>query len=135
MSAKIRLKCPHCKEVVNIEYGLQVCPKCHNSVATENQASIYLYRQGSFFGIAGGFGVYINGEPMGYIGNKELLKIPVPYGCYIIHCAAGMNRKCKDLQINLSPEHNVGYAKVHMKMGFWTNSFVVEPVDPNLLDL
>ena len=135
MAAKIRIKCPNCKEVYNVEPGTPVCPKCHQPVQADNEAGIYLYRQGSPYGIAGGFGIYINGDPVGYIGNKELLRFPLPYGTYTLHCAVGMSRKCRDLQINLTPENSVAYAKVYIKPGFWANSFVIEPVDPNLLDL
>ena len=79
--------------------------------------------------------MYINGEPYGHIGNKELLRLPLKFGTYNIHSAVGMSRKCQDLQVTISPEHPVAYTKVYIKAGFWANSFVVEPVDPKLLDL
>ena len=135
MAAKTRIKCPHCKEVFNLAQEASVCPKCRQPVISETGACIYLYRQGSPYGIAGGFGIYINGDPIGHIGNKELLRFPLPYGTYNLHCAVGMSRKCRDMQITLTPENNVAYAKVYIKAGFWTTSFVIEPVDPNLLDL
>ena len=112
-----------------------MCPECHQPIAPSPEGCIYLYRQGSPYGIAGGFGIYINDEPHGYIGNKELLCFPLPYGTYTLHCAVGMSRKCEDMTITLSPEHRVDYAKVYIKPGFWANSFVIEPVDPKLLDL
>ena len=135
MAAKIRIKCPHCNEASNVHSIYDVCPKCKKPMNLEEQGCIYLYRQGSPYGIAGGFGIYLNNEPFGYIGNKELLRFPLKYGTYNIHCAVGMSRKCRDMQVTISPEYPVGYAKVYIKPGFWTNSFVVEPVDPNLLDL
>ena len=135
MAAKIRIKCPHCGDVNNVHSIYDACPKCKNPMGLNEEASIYIYRQGSPYGIAGGFGLYINGEPYGHIGNKELLRLPVTYGTYNIHAAAGMSRKCRDLQVTVSPEAPVAYTKVYIKAGFWTNSFVVEPVDPNLLDL
>ncbi len=135
MPAKLRIKCPSCGNVENVHPGHEVCPRCQTPADTLNQGSIYLYRQGSPFGIAGGFGIYINGEPYGHIGNKELLCLPLKFGTYVIHCAAGMNRKCRDLQVTITPECPVAYTKVYMKAGFATNSFVVEPLDPKLLDL
>ncbi len=135
MSAKIRMKCPHCNEVFNLAPGNSICPKCRQSVETNTEANIYLYRQGSPYGVAGGFGIYINGNPAGHIGNRELLRFPLPYGTYNIHCAVGMSRKCRDMQVTLTPESNVAYLKVYIKPGFWANSFVIEPVDPRLLDL
>ena len=135
MAAKIRIKCPHCGEAQNIASTSDACAKCKNPLNAPEEGSVYIYRQGSPYGIAGGFGLYINGEPYGHIGNKELLRLPLKFGTYNIHSAVGMSRKCRDLQVTISPENPVAYAKVYIKPGFWTNSFVVEPVDPKLLDL
>lgn len=135
MSAKIRIKCPHCKEASNVLSVNSACPECGKPLELSEEGSIYIYRQGSFYGVAGGFGLFINGEPFGYIGNKELLRIPVKFGTYNIHSAVGMSRKCRDLQVTITPENPEAYTKVYIKPGFWTNSFVVEPLDPKLLDL
>lgn len=135
MAKKLRIKCPLCNKVNNIPEEGKFCPECQRPIEPCTEACIYLYRQGSPLGVASGFGIYLNGEAYGHIGNKEILCFPLPYGTYTIHCAAGMNRKCKDLQITLTPENRVAYAKVFMKPGFWSNSFVVEPIDPKLLDL
>ena len=135
MAAKIRIKCPHCGEANNVHAANEACPKCRQPLSNGEEGSIYIYRQGSPYGIAGGFGLYINNEPYGYIGNKELLRIPVKFGTYNIHSAVGMSRKCQDLQVTISPEHPVAYTKVYMRSGFWANSFVVEPLDPKLLDM
>lgn len=134
MAAKVRIKCPYCNEVSNIHMGESVCPECKRQIDLPQSSCVYLYRQGSPYGIAGGFGIYINGNPFGYIGNKELLCIPLPYGTYNLHCAVGLSKKCRDMQITLTPEKPVDYAKVYIKPGFWTNSFVIEPVDPKLLE-
>ena len=135
MTAKIRVKCPYCGEVANVHSVNDFCPKCRKQLGTPDEGSIYIYRQGSAYGIAGGFGLYINGEPYGYIGNRELLRLPVKYGTYNIHSAVGVSRKCRDLQVTITPETPAVYTKVYIKPGFWTNSFVVEYMDPNLLEL
>jgi phage FluMu protein Com len=135
MAAKLRIKCPHCGEVNNFGSVNDTCPKCNKPLGLEEEGSIYIYRQGSPYGVASGFGLFINEQPHGYIGNKELLRIPVKFGTYNIHSAVGMSRKCKDLQVTVTPENPVVYTKVYIKPGFWTNSFVVEYVDPKLLDL
>ena len=135
MSATLRVICPHCAKPVNLSQSETLCPKCHQPIPLNPEACFYLYRQGSPYGIAGGFGIYINGTPTGHIGNRELLCFPVPYGTYNIHCAVGLSKKCRDMQVTLTPENRVAFTKVYMKPGFWTNSFVIEPVDPNLLDL
>ena len=135
MAAKIRIKCPHCGEANNVYSVNDLCPKCGQPLDIVEEGSIYIYRQGSPYGIAGGFGIYINGQPYGHIGNKELLRIPVRFGTYNIHSAVGMSRKCRDLQVTVTPENPAVYTKVYIKPGFWANSFVVEYVDPKLLDL
>ena len=135
MAAKIRIICPFCNEAVNLHSTNEPCPKCHQPLTFMEEGSIYIYRQGSPYGIAGGFGLFLNGQPFGYIGNKELLRIPVRYGTYTIHSAVGLSRKCEDLQVTVTPNNPVVYTKVYIKAGFWTNSFVIEYVDPRLLEL
>ncbi len=135
MAAKIRIKCPICGKAENITHNGAICPSCKNPVSFPPQGCIYIYRQGSPYGIAGGFGLFLNTVPYGYIGNKELLCIPLPFGTYNIHSAVGMSRKCQDLQVTITPQNPVVYTKVYIKPGFWGNSFVVEYVDPKLLDL
>ena len=120
-----RIKC-NCGLVQDAAAGA-VCPQCKQPINFPQGGMIYLYRKGSPMGVAGGFGIYINGTPLGLIGNKQTVAIPVGFGTYNLHVASGMNRKCKDLAINITPENPIAYAKVYMKPGFWTNSFVVEP--------
>ena len=135
MAAKIRFKCPNCGEVANYHNAGEACAKCKQPLIDPCEGKIYVYRQGSPLGIASGFGLYFNNEPFGHIGNKELLCFPLKYGTYNIHCAAGMSRRCRDLLVTISPEAPNAYVKVFTKPGFWTNSFVVEPLDPKLLNL
>ena len=135
MAAKLRVKCPHCGDAENAFSVNDVCPKCKQPYGLSDEGSIYINRQGSVYGVAGSFGIYINEQPFGYIGNKELLRIPVKFGTYTIHSAVGMSRKCRDLTVTVTPENPAVYTKVYIKPGFWANSFVVEYVDPNLLDL
>lgn len=124
-SNSFRVKC-NCG-LVQDGFANGVCPQCKQPINFPQGGMIHLYRKGSPMGIAGGFGIYINNVPLGHIGNKQTVNIPVSFGTYTLHVAAGMNRKCKDLVIEITPENPIGYAKVYMKPGFWTNSFVVEP--------
>lgn len=135
MAAKVRIKCPKCGEVENYLSDQVNCTKCKSPLDFSTGGNLYLYRQGSPFGIAGGFGLYLNNDPYGYIANRELLRIPLPYGTHNLHVACGMNRRCHDVQVELSPENKDVYLKVYMKPGFISNTFVIIPVDPNLLDL
>lgn len=129
MTRTFRIKCG-CGKVLNVVPG-QPCPKCGRPAVLPTDACIYLYRKGSPFGIAGGFGVYLNGEPLGYIGNRETICIPVNYGTYNLHVAAGMNRRCNDLTFNLNPQTRIAYTKVWMRPGFFSNSFVLEYARPD----
>ena len=125
MAKQLRVKCS-CGNVVNAVPG-ENCRKCGAPLNFPGDALISLYRKGSPLGIAGGFGIYLNGEPMGYVGNRKTVRIPVNYGTYTLHVAVGMNRKCSDLTMVLTPEARHAYVMVWMKPGFWTNSFVLEP--------
>lgn len=128
MAKVYRIKCS-CGEVSNVYPG-STCPKCKQPINLPPDGIIYLYRKGSPLGIAGGFGIYINGQPYGFIGNRETVRIPLPYGSYNLHIASGMNRRCNDFVINLTPENRQAFMKVWMRPGFWTNSFVLEPSVP-----
>lgn len=123
----VRYKCS-CGHVMNTEFGA-CCEKCKQPLNIPEDGIIYFYRKGSPLGIAGGFGIYIDEQPYGYIGNKESLHIPVTYGTHRLHIACGMNRRCNDLLIEITPEQRFFCAKVWMKPGFWTNSFVLEVAD------
>ena len=129
MAKKLRVKCT-CGAVENVVPGAQ-CPKCKRPLDIPQDGMVSLYRKGSPLGIAGGFGIYIDGEPMGHIGNTETVHIPLKYGTHNLHVAAGMNRKCNDYKFTLTPDNRRAYAKVWMKPGFWTNSFVIEVANPD----
>lgn len=129
MNSELRLKCT-CGEVINGTLGSS-CPKCHKRIELPQGGLLYLYRKGSPIGIASGFGLYLNGQPYGYIGNKETLRIPLAYGSYNIHVACGMNRGCNDIVVDITPENPFAYMKVWMRPGFWTNSFVLEYSTPD----
>lgn len=121
-----RIRCPHCGSVVNISNS--ECPQCHGSIIPVGMAYIDLYRMGNFVGSAAGLGIYIDGEPLGYIGNRESLRVCVPFGVHTIHIAAQMARKCNDLTFQFTPEQPLVCIKVSTVVGFWANSFKLEQV-------
>ena len=124
MSKLYRVKCGACGEVQDIA-AAKVCSKCGKEIEV-SAGAIQLYRMGSPVGVAAGFGIYINGQPYGHIGNKETFRIALPYGKYTVHCTCGMTRKCNDLTVELTPESPIAYAKASIKMGFWANSINIE---------
>ena len=129
---RFRVKCPACGEAINLP-GSGPCPKCGAQIGVEQPARIRLYRMGNFVGIANAFGIYINEQPYGQIGNKETLTFPLPYGSYKMHIVCGMNRKCNDPVIELTPQDNDVCLKVHIKMGFIQNSFIIERAEPSTM--
>ena len=132
MAKKYRIKCPACGNVANLS-GSGPCPSCKSLISVETPAQFSLYRMGSFVGAANGFSIYINNVSYGMIGNKESLTFPLPYGEYMVHIACGMNRKCNDPVLKLTPEDPNICMKVHMKAGFFQNSFILERVDPSTM--
>ena len=127
-----RMKCPVCGNVQNLTAS-GPCAKCGAPLYTEQPAAIALYRMGNFIGSAVGFGIYLNEQPFGAIGNRESLLIPLPYGDYKLHLVSGMSRKCNDPVFRLSPEDPYICFKVHMQMGFLQNKFILERVDPSTM--
>ena len=106
----VRYKCS-CGHVINTEFGAY-CEKCRQPLNIPEEGMLYFYRKGSPIGIAGGFGIYIDEQPYGYIGNKESLHIPLKYGTHRLHVACGMNRRCNDLIIEITPQNRVFFAFV-----------------------
>ena len=123
--AELRAKCPACGHVYDTT-GNGNCPKCQQPVVFSEDGYIQVYRMGSPLGVAAGFGLYINGEPYGHLANKQSVRIPLPYGSYNLHFTCGMNRKGQDVMLTLSPDCRKGFAKVHMKPGFWSNKLIAE---------
>lgn len=132
MARVFRMKCPHCGNVQNLNAS-GPCKTCGTPLAVEQPAAIALYRMGNFMGAANGFGIYLNEQPFGAIANRESIIIPLPYGDYKLHVVCGMNRKCNDPVFRLSPQDPYVCLKVHMKMGFLQNSFIIERVDPSTM--
>jgi len=123
-----RLKCSSCGQVVNGEAG-SACPRCAKAFTSDTSSYIQSYRMGSPLGIAVGYGVYINGEPYGHLGNKESIRIPLPYGKYNISFTCGMTRKCDPLAVELSENAPIAYVKAHIQAGFFANKIVAEVAD------
>ena len=123
----IRYRCHACKNVADVQTDT-ACPKCGAPALPGGY--IKMYRMGSAYGVAMPFGIYIDNEPCGYIGNKQTCWIRVPFGTHRVHIAAAANRRCEDVMVTIAPEHPLEAVKVYMKPGFWTNKFVVVSANP-----
>ena len=130
MASGFRVKCPSCGDVLNAA-GPCFCGKCGAEIRTEGPGMLQLYRMGNVMGAGVGFGIYLNGQPFGHLGNRENIRIPLPFGTYTIHMTAGMSRRCQDLTVTLSPETPYLCAKAHLKMGAFVNTVIVEPAAPS----
>ena len=125
MASLLRIKCPSCGNVVDIPAN-GPCPKCSNQIVLPEQGVIQIYRMGNPIGIAVGMGIYLNGVPLGQLANTQTIRIPVSYGHYKLHMVLGMNRKCNDPEFDITPEEPIVYYKAHIKMGFISNSVIIE---------
>lgn len=124
---KIRVKCPNCGTVLDID-GDCPCQKCNTPLSSNGDGMLQIYRMGSPIGVAVGYGLYIDGQPMGHIGNKQSVRVPISAGQHNIHMTCGMTRKCQDLQVMVNPGDLI-CVKAHIKPGFWSNKIIVEPAD------
>lgn len=128
--ATFRVKCSSCKKVYDFS-GADKC-KCgaEISVGGENVGMIQLYRMGNFVGSATGWSIYIDKEPYGHIGNRQCIRLPLPYGTHLVHVVPPMSSRCNDPQITLTAEKPIVCLKGHLNMGFWANKVVLEEADP-----
>ena len=128
MSNLLRIKCPSCGNVVDVASTGSPCAKCGNALNLPEEGVVQIYRMGSPLGIAVGMGIYLNENALGHLANAESIRIPVPYGHYKLHMTHGANRKCKDVEFDVTPEERIVYVKAHLKMGLITNTVVLEKV-------
>lgn len=132
MVYSFRMKCPSCGQVSDVAAN-GACPKCGCALQTAQPGLLKIYRMGNFIGSAVGYGIYLNEVPFGHVGDRETVNIPLPFGTYKLHMTAGMTRKCNDLTFTIAPEDPVICVKAHIRMGVFTNTIIVERVDPSTM--
>ncbi len=102
------------------------CPTCGAPLPAGG--TIQIYRMGNIMGAAVGMGVYVNDIPYGHLGNKQSIRISVPYGAHRIHVTHTTTRKCNDPVFTVSPEFPYAWCKAHFSRGGF--SITVEQADP-----
>ena len=122
---KIRTRCSHCGNIIDVNGQNDMCNHCNNVVTLCEDGGIEVFREGRFSGSMNAMGLYINGQPFGLIGNGESVRIPLPYGTYNIHCTLGMIRRCDDLQVAIAPENRYACITAKIKTGFWVSKIVL----------
>ena len=121
--------CPNCKKVYDLPDDCP-CPQCGTQIVLPREGLLQIYRMGQFVGGAVPAGIYLNGQPYGYVPIKGTVQIPLPFGKYVVHMTVAMTRRANDPMITLSPENPVVCLKAHVKMGAFSNTFIIEPADP-----
>lgn len=124
----VRYLCPN-RHVFDGSEHETVCRTC--GAPLPKGGYIQMYRMGNYMGVAVGMGIYINDVPCGHIGNKQSLRINVPFGSHKVHVTHTTTRKCNDPVFTVTPEAPVVWCKAHFsKAGF---AITVEPASPDTM--
>lgn len=128
-----RVKCSVCQKVADFtSAGLCACGN-KISLGGPNVGMVWLYRMGNFVGAAAGLSIYINGQPYGHIGNRQAIRIPLPYGTHNLHIVPPMSSRCEDLRVTLNDATPLVCVKAHIAMGAFANKVRLEPVSPDTM--
>jgi len=100
-----------CGHVFDGNEAQTTCPSCGAPLA--KGGLIQIYRMGSFSGMAVGMGIYIDDIPCGHLGNKQSIRISVPYGPHKVHMTHTTTRACNDPVFNITPETPYVWCKAH----------------------
>lgn len=109
---KMRYRCPN-GHVSDGDENVMFCASCGQPLAGPGYGAIQLYRMGNFVGAAVGMGIYIDDMPYGHIGNRESIRIVLPFGPHKIHVTHTTTRACNDPMVMLTPEAPIAFMKAH----------------------
>lgn len=134
MSTLLRFKCPKCGKVQDVP-GNGPCRKCGIMINLPEDGVIQVYRMGNLMGMAVRMKIYLNDIQLGYLGNTESIRIPVPYGHYKIYLQMpekGLSR-CfvTPLEFDITPAYRYAFFKAHIVPGAWNSTVRVEPATPD----
>ena len=131
MSNLLRVKCPFCGKVQDIPYNCQ-CRKCGKGIILPEDGVIQVYRMGNLMGMALRMRMYLNEIHLGYLGNMESIRIPVPYGHYTFRMKNPEKgiRRCYTVgvEFDITPNNRFVYLKAHSIPGAINSTVVVEQV-------
>ncbi len=122
----VRYRCDKCGETFDGKDSDATCPKC--GAPLNKGGFIQIYRMGAFAGMAVGMGLYINNTGYGMLGNKQSLRISVPYGSHLLHVTHTTTRKCNDPVFEITPQSPYVWCKAHFSKGGF--AIAVEQADP-----
>ena len=122
----LRHLCPS-GHVTDGNESLTACPNC--GYVYPAGGIIQIYRMGNFAGAAVGMGIYIDDVPCGHLGNKQSIRISVPYGQHKVHMTHTTTRACNDPIFDISPYNPYVFCKAHFaSAGF---RIAVDPATPD----
>ena len=98
----------HLKDVHESQSACPVCGDPYGACGL-----IQIYRMGAFSGMAVGMGIYVNDVPFGYLGNKQSIRLALPYGQYRLHMTHTTTRACNDPVYCLTPQTPYALCKAH----------------------
>ena len=126
----VRYRCPN-GHVFDGSDAQTACPTC--GAPLPKGGFIHVYRMGNYMGMAVGMGVYVDDMPYGHIGNKQSIRISVPYGPHKLHMTHTTTRACNDPVFNITPQYPHICCKAHFsKAGF---KIMIEPASPDSMPL
>ena len=107
--------------------GQTSCPKCGAPYVPGG--IIHMYRMGNMMGMAVGMGIYLNGVEYGHLGNKQSIRISVPYGQYKVHVVHTATRSCNDPVFMITPQTPYVCCKASFTNAGWAIN--VQQVSPD----
>lgn len=123
----VRYRCPQGHTFDGNE-SITQCPTC--GAVLNKGGYIQMYRCGNYMGMAVGMGIYIDDVPFGHIGNKQSLRISVPFGTHKVHVTHTTTRACNDPLLTVTPESPYVWCKARfVRAGFKINVDMANPQD------
>ncbi len=124
-AVNVRYRCGN-GHVFDGKAGTETCPTC--GAALPKGGYIQIYRMGNFMGGAVGMGIYVDGVPYGHVGNRQSVRVSVPFGTHELHMTHTATRDSSQPKFTLSPQYPYVFFKAHFtNAGF---SIGIDPADP-----
>lgn len=122
----VRYRCPN-GHVFDGNDAQTVCPTC--GAPLQKGGYIQIYRMGNYMGMAVGMGLYIDDIPCGHVGNKQSIRVSVPYGSHKVHMTHTTTRACNDPICTVTPQYPYVYCKARFAAGGFR--IAIEPASPS----
>lgn len=126
-AVKVRYRCDG-GHVFDGSDSQTACPTC--GAPLKKGGFIQIYRMGNMMGCAVGMGIYIDSQPFGHLGNKESVRVSVPFGQHQVHLTHTATRASNMPVVTVTPEAPYAFCKASFaKAGFEINIAQASPDD------